>query len=129
MRNARIEAYYNSETYPAKDFGYDDEKRLQYHFGDKRIKLRWHPASQKVNVWYDSLNDLYSIFAIDPPYDIWKAIKNLERRQRKARDLVKKYEQMLENQAKADQDEIDAISDPIAGAIKSKLRGRVTVTR
>ena len=128
MRHPGVMKRYYYETHPAKDFGYTDEKRLQRHFGDRFLKLRWHPDTQKVFVWYDSPKDLYSLCDIPRPYDSNKAIKNLERRQQSARQLQDACRAQLEAQAKADKEQVKAIAEPIQGAFESRHKGRVTVT-
>lgn len=127
MRNPHVLKHYNTQTYPAKDFGCDDEKRLNRHFCDRFLRLRWHPQTQKFVVWYDSPKDLYSIFAIDPPYDINKAIHNLEQRQRNAKQLTAEFLQNFEAQQRHEKKEIAEIATPIADAIKDRIRGKVSV--
>jgi len=128
MRSHLVERHYHNNTRPAKDFGYYDEKRLQEHFGDRFLRLRWNPEAQKVFVWYDSPKDLYSLCDIPAPYDIWKAIKNLEQRQKRARQLQEECAKKLLEQEKAEKEQIKALADPIADSIIKKAKGRVTVT-
>jgi hypothetical protein len=68
----KIWQYYNNCTKPAKEHGYDDEKRLQRELGDdERLKLRWNLLARQVEVWYvPKRSKPYCAYAIERPYNI-----------------------------------------------------------
>jgi hypothetical protein len=121
--------YYSEFTRPAKDFGYDDEKRLQARFSDRALKLRWNIKNKQCEIWYEEDYRLpYCILTIPDRYNFPKALKEMEQRERSNKEILDEY---LAHQESAEREELRQIKDrtrPYAEALYSKQVGRVSIT-
>lgn len=115
--------------FPAKDFGYDDEKRLQREFDDKRIRLQWNRATGQCEVWYEpSRSPSYCVYVIEAPYNICRAIRHLKDAQKSRQEQLEQYRAIEEaRQAETDR-KIKDISSTVADGAEDHYKGKVTVT-
>jgi hypothetical protein len=125
----KITQWYNTWTMPAKAMGYNDEKRLQEKFDDKRIKLRWNRLTRQCEVWYEPpRSQPYCVFAIENTYNICRAIRHLETAQRSRREQLANYLAWEQSREDWQNDRIKEISAPIADCVASAAKGKVSVT-
>jgi hypothetical protein len=126
----KIWKYYNNCTKPAKEHGYDDEKRLQRELGhDERIKLRWNLLARQVEVWYvPSRSKPYCAYAIERPYNICRAIKHLKDADRARGTELEKYIKFEQDREKMTNEKIRGISEEVAKGAENYYKGKVSVT-
>ena len=113
---------------PAKDFGFDDEKRLQARFSDRALKLKWNMKNRQCEIWYVKEQELpYCILTIKDRYNYPKAEKELIQRERSSKEVAEEY---LKHQEEADRDQARQMKDytrPYAEAAWSKAVGKTSI--
>lgn len=123
--------YYNQYTCPAgtqsSRFA-EDEKYIQEKFNDKRIKLRWDYLGKKCAVWYEAPSGLYCVHSIDPPYNIYKAIKSMEARQRTGKQMAAEYKKHSKELERRSDDKIAQVAGEIASVADKRRKGLITVS-
>ena len=124
----KVRQYYNNYTRPAKEFGYDDEKRLQTKFDDKRIKLRWNLLARQCEVWYEpKRSNPYCAYAIEGTYNICRAISHLLTAQRSKQEQLDMWLAWEQKRVDDTQEKIHDISCQIADAAMMDAVGRQSV--
>ena len=129
--NKKIAAfrYYNEFCRPAKDFGYDDEKRLRARFSDCALKLIWNIKNRQCEIWYVQDGKLpYCILTIEDRYNFPWALKELEQRERSQQDILKQYIAAQEENDRAQARQMQEHTRPYAEALWANKVGRVSVT-
>jgi hypothetical protein len=125
MEHKLYKAY--SQTFPAKDFGNDDEKRLQREFHDKNIKLRWNNRVNKYEIWYKSIRQLYLVYSIEWPYNICRAIKDMKHRERSMNDVFHDYLAGEEKYKKDKRDHIHSMAVEVAKGVENYHKQKISV--
>lgn len=118
---------FHKETRPAKEFGYDWEKRLQDHYNDKKVLLRWHLPSKAVQVWYDAPSGVYCVISLDRPFEMCRAIKQMDEIQKSPKKMIEEFEAMMEQRERDLDYKVKQISRPVAEALEGYHKGRVSV--
>lgn len=127
-KRAKLHELYASLTRPAKDYGYDLEKRLIRHFNDIRLRLRWHIKDKSLSVWYiDDRDGPYCIMNVSWPLDPAKVIKRLTDRLESPEAMLELYQKNQEVIQRDNNRKIDDISRNIAKDIANIVKRKVTV--
>lgn len=116
---------YSQWTKPAKDFGYEGEKRLKEHFGDDRLELRYHVKNKEVQVWYLAPSSFYCVCVADRPFDIARIIHNLEARQKSGKQQLTEYKAAMAQMEKDKESQFNEMVQPVAEVCRNIAVGRV----
>ena len=125
MEHKLYKAY--SQTFPAKDFGYDDQKRLQRDFYDDNLRLRWNSRTKRCEVWYKSIRQLYLVSVIEHPYNICRCIKDMKQRERSKNDVFKDYLAGEAQYKKDKRDNIHNMAVEVAKGVENYHKQKISV--
>jgi hypothetical protein len=118
---------FNKNRFPAKDFGYDDQKRLRREFHTDNLYLLWNQVTKRCEVWYRDVGQCYIVSVIQHPYNICRVIKDMKHRERSMNDVFHDYlrgeEEYKENKRK----NIRSIAEECAKGVEAYHKQRISV--
>lgn len=124
----RIREYFNYFTCPAAERGrHDAQKRLDDHFGDRRLKLRYHKLDNEWQVWYEAPNSgLYCVINAGPRLEVGQLIKQLQTRQKSSKAVYDMYKMNTEYNEITMSKKIRSAAEEMARQAYKSAVGKVT---